>query len=175
MSLTAIELTKTEVRMTLIQAIESLISKLKDGTIHYYWNNFTSCNCGLLAQELIGCNESHLDKIMCEIPFGARLWTITSKYCKSTGICYDTIFKYLFETGLTIEDIEDLEYLSNEEILKETDIDTDSAQIVEYYKVKSNLVKYLKGWLVILERQQKKEFGQDIKLNQITDIPVLAS
>lgn len=155
--------------MKLINAIENVIDNLENNEMYYIWNQVESCNCGLLVRELGQLEGGYVRDCIQKTPLMTTTWMATSKYCQQTGFNLKEIFCHLFNAGLTLEDITNLEYLSDPKILAETDID--EASFV-YYSYRSNLIKYLKGWLVLLK---KNVMIVEQSVCEIERTPVLAT
>ena len=140
-------------RPSLKDAIKIVLKGLQKNIISYEWFNVQSCNCGLIVQHLLNASSEEVsrrfDKSRKSVSDRDEMnWTeLVQHKCSVTGLPLDGIIKTLFKRGFKPEDIVHLEYLSNKEILKRTDIDTKNE---EYFTRKENLIKYLKAWLEIL-------------------------
>lgn len=89
---------------------------------------------------------------------------LTQSSCSATGLSGSTIIKAFQSAGFRPEDIVHIEFLENKAILANSDI-----KIEEYYYTKkSNLIKYMKSWVQILENQDK-----NINYNTISNKPDL--
>jgi hypothetical protein len=71
--------------------------------------------------------------------------------CNATGKSISKIITTLAEHGLQPQDIVHLEYLENTAILAKADINIKEKN---YYQKKSNLIKYLQSWILILESKK---------------------
>lgn len=146
----------------LIKALKVAINALEKDTVEYDWYEQCSCNCGVVAQAILGKTKYEIDRDLDKASSkrwdqdkdGAMTWkNMVKRYCDITGKSTSQIFKDLTENGMTVEDITHLEYLENKAILKRADIRVLFHK--NYYKKKKNLIKYLKAWVNILEEQEK--------------------
>lgn len=157
----------------LIEVIKKTIHVLENDLVYYDWMRSTSCNCGILAQQ-IGINPDHiLSQISTvddhSLPGGP--WTRCSRLqskCEATGKPLQEVFKKLFDLGLSFKDIGNLENLSDENILK---------KMGGTHKVyhgrnsrrgeKTEVIKYLKAWTELLEEENapnEKPVRREIKV-----------
>lgn len=126
-------------REKLIKSLNIAINALESDIIHYDWTKQSSCNCGVVAQAVLGIEPSdlklQLDPLFDPKTLSKRLdiklenanptWKNGVKaYCDITGQSKIEIFNKLFSAGLRIEDIAHLEYLENPAILKKANIKT---------------------------------------------------
>lgn len=176
-------------KQNLIEALERVVYNLKNGTLYYKWSHQNSCNCGVVVQSLLklGLTEFYqktessyifdnktLAKYMgIEVEDTHATWkNAAAVYCPITGIPTQEIFKELYELGLTNEDINHLEFMTNEAILEKSGIITrnkkkfslknffrsknnNSISEGKYYTKKENLILYLSSWVKILKEENK--------------------
>ena len=124
-------------KVTLIEALTSVVTALRNNTIAYNWIKQNTCNCGLVAQAITRTGNEELSRDYIQ-PISTPLkekkkskfcpsWSdMVAEYCPLTGEPIAEVFKKLYEAGLTREDIGHLEYLSDPIILKKINIDTNS-------------------------------------------------
>ena len=99
----------------LIEKLREAASNIESGE-RYNWGNPARCNCGHLAQ----CMTTFSSE---EIFQNARMqqldeWTeFANDYCPASGAPMDSIMDLMFDAGLELKDIHQLEYLSNPEVL----------------------------------------------------------
>lgn len=175
-------------REILIKKLKIVINGLETDNIHYDWDHQGSCNCGVVAQVMLEIPAANLEKRFSNLctkgdlasffgdPLGktATTWkNLASMYCPITGIPTKELFKELYEAGMTRDDFNHLEYLSNPFILKRAEVDTTKPLFGEglfsfirisdgkYYTRKENLIKYLKAWVSILEEELVPEESLD--------------
>jgi hypothetical protein len=99
----------------LIQALRLTAKNLENGAYHS-WGHHGACNCGNLVQSV---TEFTKDEILKYAHDGAGEWTeLAIDFCPITNAPLALIFHKLEEIGLTPTDIHHIEYLSDEEVLK---------------------------------------------------------
>ncbi len=114
----------------LISSLNIVINALENDTIHYDWVKQQSCNCGLVAQTILGNSSEELnDRVNSEGIFNRELfknklgsddvtWKNAVKmWCPIAGKPMKQIFSDLEEAGLSKEDIVHLEFMDNPAIL----------------------------------------------------------
>lgn len=110
----------------LIDALRTTAKKLKEGAF-YAWGHHGACNCGNLIQTLTHTTKEEVQKIAFQgngewsdlaCSFGEWSNENQTEYCENTGINLDTIFSQLSSLGLTQEDIHNIEYLEDREVLR---------------------------------------------------------
>lgn len=120
----------------LIKALKLSIHALETGIVKYEWNKNQTCNCGVVAQAILG--KTHEELLILISPTGRMVskkinphvvdgWSATWKQCVQetcsiTGETTEKIFKQLFKAGMSPEDITHLEYLENPAILKRANL-----------------------------------------------------
>lgn len=90
--------------------------KLDAGTIQYDWQHAEQCNCGVVAQAILGITRAKLDKFLsCYDEF---TWEgMVNEVCPITGRPTARIFAELHDAGLTRDDLIHLERLSDPKVL----------------------------------------------------------
>lgn len=131
----------------LIKAIRETIIDLEEGRKHYEWSECESCNCGLLAQNICGIDREQLTKKFGESPMSCGVWSDDVRFCTRTGDPIGEVIQKMLDVGLSAKDIQNLEYLSDPEILKEAGYESMSRS------EKPHLIAYLKAWLNILTKE----------------------
>lgn len=143
--------------MKKIDVLKRAIEKLEGGARHS-WMDSASCNCGILAQSCLNMEYRQFENLMylsepsftsLGVSWGDK--AENQKKCAVTGIPLHVIFESLFSAGFTPDELHELEYLSNKDILNKTGF----SYLDKYYK--ENLVKYLTAWVSILEEQQPRQ------------------
>ena len=92
----------------LIRALGETAQRLRSDDHGYSWAHATRCNCGVLAQTLLGIGEIELGA------FGTcGTWTVSANYghCAQTGLPTRRLFKALAACGVEASDYERIEYL----------------------------------------------------------------
>jgi hypothetical protein len=119
----------------LITSLNVVVTALENGTIEHNWSKTDKCNCGLVAQAIVGVSPGNLFKNFIQ-PLANEMRKVDPKYkdaaptwqqmvgayCPLTGEPIAEIFKILYAAGLTREDIGHLETLSDPNILAKTKI-----------------------------------------------------
>lgn len=154
----------------LIENLQIAVRSLENGSIYYNWHQQESCNCGVVAQSMLGVSPSNLkNKFLTKTESGdscnifnkalmANTLNITGKedrekvdaswrtavkaYCPMTGAPLVDVFNELYEAGLSREDICHLEYMTNPLILKKSGIDATNKKIYRKGFINSILKKY---------------------------------
>jgi hypothetical protein len=118
--------------MNKIEALRAASKALKDGTVFYDWKKPHSCNCGIVAQAVLGKSSLSLRTILGPVQAAVRAitqneamptWTkMAQVVCPVTGIPENEIFRALHDAGFTAKELCQLEYLSNQDILNRTSI-----------------------------------------------------
>lgn len=140
----------------LIKALRTSADKVDGGSVYYCWSSGASCNCGILAQEVLDISERDLlDKIY-SLSIDDRTWTSLARKrsCSLTGTSIPQIIERLKKVGFKRSNFTELEYLSNRTICKRAKIDTTD---YHYFTYPSNFVKYTRAWADILEEQLEAE------------------
>jgi len=100
----------------LIQKLRVTASNLESGA-SYSWGHVNRCNCGHLAQTILGKSSSDIYKAARSC--GLDEWTeYANDYCPMSGAPVDDIIDSLLDTGFELKDIQHLEYLSDRKILQ---------------------------------------------------------
>lgn len=99
---------------SLIRALRSTAQKLEQGN-HYAWGHHGSCNCGNLLQVVTQLTK---EEILTYAHTGTGEWSeLAVEYCGVTGVPVALLIKKLQELGLTTNDIHNLEYLEDKQVL----------------------------------------------------------
>jgi len=99
----------------LVEALRNSAEGLSAGN-KYEWGHVGRCNCGHLVQHVSGRSSSEIIKI-----FGPQLdeWTEhANDYCSITGLPVQALFDDLESIGFYSEDVRNLEYLRDTDVLK---------------------------------------------------------
>jgi hypothetical protein len=120
----------------LIQSLSTVILALENDTVLYNWEQQTQCNCGLVAQVLLGKNQYELkheikkqelfNKKILKEAIGSEngTWRNAVKaYCPISQRPLKQIFIDLENAGLSKDDISHLEYMNNQVIFAKSGIE----------------------------------------------------
>jgi len=107
-------------RTKLITALRLTAKAIEIGTFGYNWKKTDSCNCGALACTLTGMSAWQMRVAICDSmgDAGATWKEKVGRYCPITGMPANWILQVMCKAGMTPQDIVDLEYLRNPEVLK---------------------------------------------------------
>jgi hypothetical protein len=153
----------------LIEAIEKTVAKLSNGAA-YQWGHMGACNCGNLAQELTLLTKAEIHHYAMQ-KHGDWNEQILD-YCPSSGYPIDLMISKMLEYGLTLEDLANLERLSDKEILNR--IPKEIRDQVNKNS-RADVILYLETWAKILREKWLSE--NESLLENVTEkklqLPVL--
>ncbi len=134
----------------LINAIKSAARRLSKSP-DYQWGHMGSCNCGFLAQEITKLTKGEIHRRAMN---GHGDWTEQLKdYCPTSGLLMDDLISDLLTNGLSIEDMQHLEKLSDPFILE----NTASLSRELKHNVRKDVVEYMTTWADLLESSLIRE------------------
>jgi hypothetical protein len=150
--------------MNKIQALEQTIYNLENDVYRYKWTEHDHCNCGILATTILN-GKTPTQAGYCNTPrIGPEnLGAFSSfSYCMTTDLPLPEVFQALKDSGFSHQEIHELEHLSNIKICKLGNVNTEllddlAIKINVYRSTKSEVIKYLKGWMVLLKSEIKPE------------------
>lgn len=99
----------------LIDTLRQAAQNLENGA-DYNWGNATRCNCAHVVQCL--APDAAKDKLKLIGPMLDEWSEYANDYCQQSGVPADQLLDILYAHGMTHEDIRQLEYLSNRDVLK---------------------------------------------------------
>ncbi len=113
----------------------------------YQWGHMGSCNCGFLAQEVtqLDKKEIHRRAMQRSGDWNEQL----NDYCQGSGIPMDDLISELTSFGFGIDDLMNLEKLSDTHIL--TRLPADKRYLDKNNK--EDVILYLDTWANLLEEQ----------------------
>ena len=130
----------------LINALRNAAYKINSGA-PYQWGHMGSCNCGHLAQEITSLSKGEIHEYAMR---KSGDWNDqVMDYCSESSMPMDLLISELLQAGLTIEDLKNLEKLSDPEILRQ--IPADHKPLLK--NKKDHVVLYMKTWANLLEEQ----------------------
>lgn len=141
----------------LINGLRTAANWIESNKVRYYWGSRETCNCGILAQAILGINPIEIAKTNYY-----SNWHEEVKRCYKTGLHINYIIKGLIEVGMKPTDFVNLEYLTFEGIPR---------PISEYYYYTDpkHVVSYMRTWADSLEREL---LNQSIKQKQTIKVTV---
>lgn len=135
----------------LINALRTVARNMKKGA-KYQWGHMGQCNCGNLAQEITKMSEAEIHLHALQTREGD--WSEqTAEYCPASKLPMDIMVTRMVEAGLTITDLQNLEKLSDKEILKNI------PQRHLSHNVRNDVVLYMETWANLLEDQLLENVG----------------
>jgi hypothetical protein len=98
----------------LVVALRRTAARLTSGQ-QYKWSHFGQCNCGHLAQSItqLSPREIHAAAFSRSGDWGEQ----ARDYCPTSGLLMDDILAQLFELGMDASDVQQLERLTDREVL----------------------------------------------------------
>ena len=103
----------------LVEALRTSANRIQAGE-RYEWGHVGRCNCGHLVQSVTGKTSSEIIN-----SFGPALdeWTEhANDYCGTTGLPVQEMFDDLAAIGFYAEDVRNLEYLNDKDVLRHPDL-----------------------------------------------------
>jgi hypothetical protein len=136
----------------LINALRAAATKAENEPSCYRWASMTQCNCGLVAQEILG-GESNVRQVDYELEGGPG-WTGVGKamsVCLSSGIPLYEMSQRLINAGFDAADFKHLEDLSKEQIRERAGL----GPLVDYDQREDReaFIRYARAWADILEEK----------------------
>lgn len=114
---------------------------------NYQWGHMGHCNCGHLAQELTNLNPGEIHRIAMQ---RSGDWNDQCEdYCESSRMPIDLLISELLGKGLSIEDMMNLERLSDPKVL---DLMPEHMRYPERNN-KNHVATYLNSWAKLLEME----------------------
>lgn len=142
--------------LKIVDALRKTAKQLENGS-RYEWGHMGSCNCGNLAQTVTSFSRAEIQKFALEKRGDWNEQLVD--YCPSSGFPMDLVIEKMIAFGFTKQDLRQLEWLSNPEIVKEAIKNSDVTHLNR--NSKQDTILYMKTWANILEDNLLKE----IKLN----------
>lgn len=126
----------------LVQALRTTAARLARGAA-YKWSHFGQCNCGNLAQTVTQLSPEQVYRAAF---VRAGDWGEQAReFCPSSGYPIDFVLERLFELGLEPLDVQHLERLSDDRVLKRLGVPALA------HNRREDVVRYLTAWADLLE------------------------
>lgn len=110
----------------------------------YQWGHMGACNCGHLAQEITLKSKSEIHK---RAMYGNGDWNDQlNDYCGISGQPFDEVIAQMLDFGFDVDDLKQLEKLSDVRILERMPFKTHLK-----YNVKEDVALYFTLWADLLE------------------------
>jgi hypothetical protein len=133
--------------LKLIDALRITAQKLAEGG-NYQWGHMGSCNCGNLAQELTQLTKAEIHQFAMQ---GRGDWREqVEEFCPTSGLNIDLLIADLLNHGLTVTDLQDLEWLADKRILNRIPLERRDKMA---HNVREDVVLYMNTWADMLEEQ----------------------
>jgi hypothetical protein len=111
----------------------------------YEWGHMGNCNCGNLAQVLLNISKTEIHKYAMERPgdWSEQL----NDYCPTSGLHMDQLIFSLLQKGLSSQDLHELEYLKNKDVLAKL------GKAHLQHNKREDVIAYLRAWADMLDEQ----------------------
>jgi len=130
----------------LIAVLRSTAQRIQNSP-NYQWGHMGACNCGHLAQEITHLSKAEIHQIALG---GHGDWsTQIREYCVGSGLPMHWIIGELLALGLNNRDIENLENLADDKVLKAMPNNQRHPQ----RNKKLDVVTYIQCWADILSAE----------------------
>ncbi|WP_138994541.1 hypothetical protein [Larkinella sp. C7] len=128
----------------LIDALRRTARKLQEGA-PYEWGHMGGCNCGNLAQELTKLTKAQIHAYAMQ-RYGD--WNEqVADYCPTSYMPIDLVISEMLQAGLAIEDLKNLEKLTDRRVLDRFPIEKRYLR----HNHRDDVVAYLIEWAALLE------------------------
>ena len=149
--------------LKLIDALRITAQKLAEGG-NYQWGHMGSCNCGNLAQELTQLTKAEIHQFAMQ---GRGDWREqVEEYCPTSGLNIDLLIADLLNHGLSVTDLQDLEWLSDQRILRKIPLERRDKM---RHNVREDVVLYMNTWAKMLEEQLIPHIKIDLSFLENSD------
>lgn len=135
--------------LKLIAALRAAADGVESGRDDYAWTNAETCNCGIVAQKLTGFDKLRLRDELEPLVFDNLFyghWCSTPT-CVVTGKRTSQIFSAIRDAGMSMDDIDNLENLSDPEVLRNMRVSHLTKWNPEHF------ILYVRAWADMLEEQ----------------------
>lgn len=132
--------------LKLIEALRNTAKELQKSS-DYQWGHMGSCNCGFLAQQITKRNKNEIHSMAMQ-RYGD--WNEQlNDYCPTSGLLIDDLISQLLHAGLDVDDLKQLEKLSNPKILQ----NLPSGRRHLNHNIKADVIEYFHAWAHVLETE----------------------
>ena len=146
--------------LSLIELRDALLTtaaRIRSGA-RYQWGHFGACNCGHLAQTLTTRSQAEIHRAAIERSSSWGMapvddWADAAvEYCPASGLPLDDIIGEMLDAGLTLQQIGDLERLSDRRILRRLPEGRRHLR----RNSKDDLALYLETWAQLLAEEHER-------------------
>lgn len=154
---------------SLINAIEKTILKLSNGAT-YQWGHMGACNCGNLAQELTHLSKAEIHQYAMQKHGDWNEQIID--YCPNSGYPIDLMISKMLDFGLTLDDLANLEKLSDQSILIQ--IPKERRDLINK-NTREDVILYMETWAKLLREKwiSENQIQIESELEKKLELPVL--
>ena len=138
----------------LIDGLRTAADWIESGKVRYHWGIPEQCNCGILAQAILGIHPIEITRTNYHLN-----WHKEVKRCYETGLDINYIIKGLIEVGMKPTDFVNLEYLTFEGIPSSDEY---------YFTNPTNVISYIRTWADSLERELLNQSTKAKTTNKVT-------
>ena len=138
----------------LIDGLRTAADWIESGKVRYHWGIPEQCNCGILAQAILGIHPIEITRTNYHLN-----WHKEVKRCYETGLDINYIIKGLIEVGMKPTDFVNLEYLTFEGIPSSDEY---------YFTNPTNVISYMRTWADSLERELLNQSTKAKTTNKVT-------
>ncbi|PWJ38500.1 hypothetical protein [Sediminitomix flava] len=131
----------------LIDKLKEAAQKIESGA-DYSWGHVGKCNCGHLLQTITPMSSSEIYK-EANVQKLDEWSEYANDYCSTSGASVDRMVDALLDIGLELDDIQELEYLSNKKVLKALPGGFRYLQKGQ----RKDAAMYMKTWAKVLEKE----------------------
>jgi hypothetical protein len=132
--------------LEVVEALRNTTKKLNQGS-PYMWGHMGSCNCGNLAQEITKFSKAQIHSYALQ---NSGDWSEQlNDYCETSGMPMDLIIFELLSFGFSVEDLQNLEYLSDQTVLQRLPLDKRNLR----RNYRDDVVVYMTEWANTLEER----------------------
>ena len=152
---------------SLQQALRETATQITSEDSRYNWEHVCSCNCGSLVCNLLDIDPRKLlfafngiaqefVKRNSACPTYTQLALHRAETCHVTKLPLDDLFRMLYDAGLSYDDIHELEFLCNPEVLKRLGYEDVPPQKNggKYHRQAANTAAYMNEWADMLDEKQ---------------------
>ncbi len=121
-----------------------------DSGQRYSWCDTTACNCGIIAQCVLGVDERELEfRLYNSNHMLLGLWSVIPPTCPKTGIPLHNVLAALHNAGFSQQDLKSAEHLDDESVCLRAGIDYENH--AWFRSTASCVVRYFRAWADLLD------------------------
>lgn len=139
--------------LEVIDVLRRSAAKLRGGS-DYSWGHLGQCNCGHLSQVVTGKSSGEIHKMALEM--GGDWTERVNGYCPTSGMAIDSLIRQLVQLGFNVNDLADLESLSDDRILRTLPEDRRWLS----HNVREDVIEYLEAWAVLLDAERVRKLEE---------------